>query len=193
MQPLWRDDNGALLQVRAADAPDAADDQAFSLWRIPGRKRLAHAGSQLVVTAEHGPHCVRASLSTGLEEGAACGLVVPLDTHLRTRLADYQTQARAIRGEVPRPSFRQASRASLLHPRALQALDAAQAGACQREVAEVLFGLDAVRLRWSADGELRAQVRHLISRAKGLMHGGYLTLAGVRRRHASAPGDEPMR
>jgi hypothetical protein len=76
---------------------------------------------------------------------------------------------------------------------ALQALDASQAGARHRDIAGALFGVDAVRTRWTPDGELRAQVRHLLRRAEGLMRGGYLALAGVRRQHTGAPGDEPAR
>ena len=177
--------------MRAAGARDATAREPFSLWRIPGQKRLAHAGSELIVAAMSGPHCLRASLSTALEDGAAYGFTVPLDAHLRTRLAGYQAQALAIRGEMPRPAFRPMTRASLLHLRAIHALDAAQAGARQRDIAELLFGAGAVRSRWTADSELRAQVRHLLNRAEGLMRGGYLALAGVRHRHASAPGDEP--
>ncbi len=192
VHPLWATGTDDLLQVRSASAHTATARQRFSLWRIPGRKRLTHAGAALIITAEHGPHCVRASLSTELEEGAAYGFAVPLDAHLRTRLSDYQMQARALQGERPQSSFRQLSRTSLLHLRALQALDAAQAGARHRDIAEALFGCDAVRSRWSADGELRAQVRHLLSRAQGLMRGGYLTLAGVRRGLLPAPGDEPV-
>ena len=188
--PLWAASTDELLQVRAVGAHDATAREAFSLWRIPGRKRLAHAGSELIVAAMSGPHCLRASMSAALADGAAYGFAVPLDAHLRTRLAGYQAQARAIRGEVPRPAFRPATRASLLHLRAIHALDAAQAGARQRDIAELLFGADAVRSRWAADSELRAQVRHLLNRAEGLMRGGYLALAGVRHRHAGAPGDE---
>ena len=192
MQPRWIADTDDLLQVRPASAHPATTRPAFSLWRIPGRKRLAHVGVALMITAEHGPHCVRASLAMELEEGAPCGFAVPLDAQLRTRVPEYHAQARVIAGEVPRPSFRQASRTSLLHLRALQALDAVQAGARQRDIAEALFGLEAVRLRWSADSELRAQIRYLLTRAQGLMRGGYLALAGVRRGHVAAPGDKPM-
>lgn len=193
VQPLWATGTDDLLQVRPASAHTAMARQAFSLWRIPGRKRLAHAGSQLIITAEHGPYSLRAALTAELEEGGPCSFAIPLDTQLRMRLSEYQAQARAIRGEVHQPSFRRPSRNSLLHLRALQALDAAQAGARHRDIAEALFGLDAMRSRWSADGELRAQVRHLIARAEGLMRGGYLALAGVHRWHVPAPGDEPLR
>jgi hypothetical protein len=136
-------------------------------------------------------------LSTALEHGAAYGLTVPLDAHLRTRLTGYQAQANAIRGQRPPVAAKKVTRASLLHLHALQALDASQAGANHRDIAGVLFGLDAVRKRWTADSELRAQVRHLLTRAEGLMRGGYLALAGVRQQPigvpCSAPGDEPTR
>ncbi len=156
---------------------------------------MSHAGSQLSLTVEQGPHRLRASLSTEIEDGAPYGLTVPLDAHLRTRLTGYQVQANAIQGKWPAVDARKITRASLLHLHALQALDGSQAGAHHRDIAWALFGADAVRTRWTADGELRAQVRHLLTRAKGLMRGGYLALAGVRQQHVGppriAPGDEP--
>jgi len=140
---------------------------------------------------EHGPNRLQASLSTELMDGVAYGLTVPLDAHLRTRLTGYQVQANAIQGQWPPVSAKKVTRASLLHLHALQALDASLAGARHRDIAGALFGVDAVRTRWTADSELRAQVRHLLTRAEGLMRGGYLTLAGVRQQHPNAPGDEP--
>jgi hypothetical protein len=158
---------------------------------------LAHAGEQLSLTVEQGPNHLRASLAKDLKDGSPYGLTVPLDSQLRTRLSGYQVQANAIHGEWPSVDARRITRASLLHLHALQALDAWQAGAHHREIAGVLFGLDAVRKRWTADSELRAQVRHLLTRAEGLMRGGYLALAGVRQQHVvaprSTPGDEPTR
>jgi len=158
---------------------------------------VVHTGEQLSFTAEHGQHRLRALLSTALADGSAYGLAVPLDTHLRTRLSGYQMQANAIQGKWPSVDARRITRASLLHLHALQALDASQAGAQHRDIAVALFGADAVRMRWTADGELRAQVRHLQTRDEGFMRGGYLALAGVRQQHidvpCSAPGDEPAR
>ncbi len=177
--------------MRAAFTHDSTASLAFDLWKIPGRKRLTHAGTQLNIKAEHEPNRLRASLSTELENGMAYGLTVPLNTHLRTRLTVYQVQANAIQGQWPPVAAKKVTRASLLHLHALQALDASQAGAHHRDIAGALFGADAVRKRWTADSELRAQVRHLLTRAEGLMRGGYLALAGVRQQHVSAPGDGP--
>jgi hypothetical protein len=61
---------------------------------------------------------------------------------------------------------------------ALQALDGVRAGATQREIAEALFGVAEVESRWSADGELRAYVRHLIRRGRTYSNGGYRKLLG---------------
>ena len=194
-RPLWTAAADALLQVRTFRAHDTSTGPVFSLWKIPGRKYLSHAGSQLNIKAEHGSNRLRASLATALETGVAYGLTVPLDTHLRTRLTGYQVQANAIQGQWPPVAAKKVTRASLLHLHALQALDASQAGAHHRDIAGALFGVDAVRTRWTADGELRAQVRHLLTRAEGLMGGGYLALAGVHQQYVgpprSAPGDEP--
>ena len=140
---------------------------------------------------------LRVSLSFELEDGAAYSLLVPLDPSSHTRLPEYQGQARVFGGEFPQPNARLIGRAALLHLLALQALDGLQTGAHHRDIAGALFGVDTVRKRWTADSELRAQVRHLLTRAEGLMRGGYLALAGVRQQHIgvprSAPGDEPTR
>lgn len=191
--PLWSTCTNALLHLRATGEQDAPVAKTFSTWRIPGRKRISHAGNELVITTGNWPYRLRASLSTELEDGDACCVVVPIDVPLHARQPAYQMQARVIRGEVARPTSRPATRAALLHLRALQALDATQAGARHRDIAGVLFGADAVHLRWTADSELRAQVRHLINRAEGLMRGGYLALAGVCQQTTHTPGDEPER
>jgi hypothetical protein len=72
----------------------------------------------------------------------------------------------------PRPTL-----AALLELHTLQALDAALAGASLREIAEGLFGADAVAADWHADGDLRARVRRLVRRGDALMRGGYRRLA----------------
>ena len=64
----------------------------------------------------------------------------------------------------------------MLHMRTLQALDGTLAGASQRGVAEVLFGITAVADGWYDDGDLRAQVRRLIRRGQTLMRGEYRRL-----------------
>jgi hypothetical protein len=69
--------------------------------------------------------------------------------------------------------------ASLHHLHTLQALDGARAGASQRRIAEVLYGVERVLQQWHTDSALRAQVRHSLARGAALMHGGYRRLAGL--------------
>ncbi len=192
-QPLWLSSSDDLLHVRAAHANNAAA-RRFDLWRIPGRKRLAFDGPDLALTADLSAQRMRLSLSGALSDGTAYASAVPLTPHMRGQLDAFNAQAQALEGHAPRPEpARPITRAALLHLRALQALDASQAGASHRDIAQALFGLEAVVLRWHEDGELRAHVRHLLRRAEALMNGGYLALAGVLDPAAKHPGDEPMR
>lgn len=136
---------------------------------------------------------LRMSLADDLCDGAAYTCAVPLGPGLRGQLEAFNAQAQALQGHAPaEDSPRAVTRAALLHFRALQALDGAQAGASHRDIAQAIFGLEAA-VRWHADGELRAQVRHLLRRAVAYVGGGYLSLAGIQRSAADAPGDEPMR
>lgn len=191
--PLWLSSTDGLLHVRAVRAHGAVT-RRFDLWRIPGRKRLAMDGHDLALTADLSALRMRLSLSGTLEDGGAYVGAVPLTPGLRGQLDGYREQAQALEGHAPEiPPVRPATRAALLHLRALQALDASQAGASHRDIAQALFGLEAVVLRWHDDGELRAQVRHLLRRAEAFMHGGYLSLASVLDPAAKPPGDEPVR
>lgn len=129
---------------------------------------------------------MRLSLSGTLADGAAYASAVPLTPSLRGQLGTFNAQAQALEGHAPRVDpARAVTRAALLHLRALQALDASRAGASHRDIAEALFGLEAVVLRWHEDGELRAQIRHLMRRAEESMAGGYLAMAGAHERTAT--------
>ena len=190
---MWLSSSDGLLHVRAVHALGTAT-RRFDLWRIPGRKRLAMDGHDLTITADLSALRMRLSLSGTLEDGGAYVGAVPLTPCLRGQLDGYHEQTQALEGNAPQISHvRSATRAALLHLRALQALDASQAGASHRDIARALFGLEAVVLRWHEDGELRAQVRHLLRRVEFFMNGGYLSLAGVLDPAAKPPGDEPVR
>lgn len=196
--PLWLTDGADLLRVRALRADDAStrepDARPFDLWRVPGRKRLDSSSDAVVLTASIGARHARIQLDAGLANGSTYVCTVPLTSQLRGQIAEFQTSAALLDGDPLRHIHaRPVSRAGLLHLRALQALDAMQARASHRDLAIALFGPEAVRSQWHADGGLRAQVRHLVARAEGFMQRDYLGLAGVRHAHAGAPGDEPMR
>lgn len=167
--------------------------RCFDLWRIAGRKHLVGA-ADAVLNVSVGPRHARFLLDARVADGVPSICTVPLTPQLRHRLTEFQAAAQLLDGLSPNgPSSRPASRRGLLHLRALQALDAMQSGASHRELAIALFGVEAVRLDWHADGVMRAKVRHLVSRAEGLMRCGYLGLAGVRSEDDGVHGDEAGR
>lgn len=189
---MWLNDGDDALHVRASSTPETSA-RCFDLWRIPGRKQLAGTADALL-SVSVGPWHARILLDGALPDGAPFICTVPLTPRLRGQLLRWQALARLLQGVLPPASaVLPASRSALLHLRALQALDAMQWGASHRDLAIALFGLEAVRTGWHADSTLRAQVRHLVARARGLMRGGYLDLAGLRSGDAAAPGDETAR
>lgn len=170
------------------------DAPGFDLWRVPGSKRLILGNGDLTLTAELPTQRLQLSLAGDVTDGAAFAYAVPLTAGLRDQLNVFEAQARVLEGSTMAVSrARPITRSALLHLRALQALDAVRAGASHREVAQTLFGLREVVLRWREDGELRAQIRHLLRRAEACVSGGYLALAGVRRTPTKDPGDKRLR
>jgi len=180
-QPAWIPDPDKLVVVRRDDDP--ADQAAlFQFWRLPGRKRLIHDGTRLMLTCQLAGCVLRLGLSTTLEEGVAHAYAVRAGHRLGERWRAIETElaildaatAHRVALATGRPG-----RTPLLHMRTLQALDGTLAGASQREVAEILFGLVTVAERWDVDGDLRAQVRRLLRRGRILMAGGYNRLLHV--------------
>jgi hypothetical protein len=150
------------------------------LWRVPGRKQLLLESGELTLTIDLAAQRMQMALASDVADGIPYANSVPLNAVLRTQTDHFRPQALALQGLTSDvPATRAVTRAALLHLRALQALDASLAGASHRSLAQALFGLEAVQRRWHGDSELRAQVRHLISRGEGLMRGGYLVLAGI--------------
>ncbi|MBN8750026.1 MAG: DUF2285 domain-containing protein, partial [Variovorax sp.] len=128
--------------MRAAGAhhapASAHPEHHFNLWRIPGRKHLI-AGAGFILSVSIGSRHARILLDAGLAEGSAYVCTVPLTAHLRGQFAEFQALAGLLEGmalsDMP---ARSATRAGLLHLRALQALDAMQAGASHRDLAIAL-------------------------------------------------------
>ena len=178
-QPAWFPNHGGVLQVYPdADPPQDAD--AFEFWNVPGRKYLLNDGKSLVLTAHWPGCCVRLALAPGLENGMAflyamracaapCARYRALAAELDALTAATGTKPAGAARARPTP-------AALQELHTLQALDATLAGATLREVAEGLFGVDAVT-DWHSDGGLRSRVRRLVQRGDALMRGGYRRLA----------------
>ena len=180
--PDWFPDPSSVVQVYP-DADPTTDALLFQLWRIPGRKHLTHDGKRLVLTTQLVDRMLRMAISPALEDGMAYAYAVRAGCQLRERWRAIEADlamldaASAHRSAI---TMDRPGRTAMLHMRTLQALDGTLAGASQRGVAEVLFGISAVAERWYDDSDLRAQVRRLIRRGQTLMGGGY--------RHLLQPG-----
>lgn len=162
--------------VRATSVRAYATATLFDPWRFPGLKQLVHTGDDLFFGARTGASVARVCLAPNFDPGLPCRITLPAGI-------EQKAGELALRSLSPDPALNlssTATRVQLLHMRCLQALDALQAGLRQRDIAAAVFGAEAVDTNWHTDGELRAQVRHLIGRARALVDGGYLALAGVR-------------
>jgi hypothetical protein len=176
--PAWFPDHDAVVQLYP-DADPPPDALAFEFWGIPGHKHLIHDGKRLVMVTLWPGCCLRLAFAPGLADGMAyayamraCAMPCSRYHALAAELDKLTTDAVPAAATRPRPSP-----AALQELHTLQALDATLVGASLREVAEGLFGADAVAEGWYADGGLRSKVRRLVQRGKVLMHGGYRRLA----------------
>ncbi|HBP1971181.1 TPA: DUF2285 domain-containing protein [Pseudomonas aeruginosa] len=178
--PAWFPDHDAVVQLYP-DADPPPDAYTFEFWRVPGRKHLIHDGKRLVLVSRWPGCCLRLALAPGLEDGMAylyatracatpCARYRALVAELDKLAVLPDAMPAVMTRERPSPTQLQE-----LHT--LQALDATLAGASLREVAEGLFGVDAVATDWHADSALRARVRRLVRRGEALMRGGYRSLA----------------
>ncbi|MDH5835335.1 DUF2285 domain-containing protein [Luteimonas kalidii] len=157
------------------DDPAAA---RFDLWAIPGAKSLTVDGADLHLHVRAGSELIGLVLSERLHDGDHFACVVPVGATIQRarQLLDLAFGLLRRPRVGTRTSVSRPSRSAVVHARALQALDGALAGASQREIAIAAFGEARVAVDWSADSELRAQVRYLIQRGRALMEGQYRTL-----------------
>jgi hypothetical protein len=180
--PHWLNTRAHAIRVVPDDNAES-NDCPFEFWRLPGRKALQHEGHGLVLTTRWPGCCARLVLAPELHDGMPHAFAMSACREPRSRYQNMATDldrlAAASRCEPsavarPRPS---PGAMQALHT--LQALDAAQAGASLREIAEGLFGATEVAADWHADSALRARVRRLVQRGRALVNGGYRELAGL--------------
>ena len=186
IQPLWRPEPDLLVRLTADAGNDAAEAPRFSLWAIAGRKSLVHDGSRLVLFVFMADRVLRIAIAANLSDGDAFAYVVPAGARTQDRWNAVGTVRAVLEGgRIPETSAVpiRPDRVALAHMRSLQALDGVLAGASQREIASVIFGSSRVHESWCADGDLRAQTRHLIRRGRAFMNGGFARLVtGAARR-----------
>lgn len=178
--PAWFPDHDAVVQLYP-DADPPPDACAFEVWRVPGRKQLIHDGKRLVLVSYWPGCCLRLALAPGLEDGMAYlygtrACATP-SARYRTVAAKLDALSAATAATPAAVARARPMPGAVLELHTLQALDATLAGASLREVAEGLFGADAVAADWHKDGALRARVRRLVRRGDALMRGGYRRLA----------------
>lgn len=178
--PAWLPGHPCAAQLHP-DIDPPLDAVAFELWRIPGHKHLVHDGRCLMLATRWPGCCLRLTLAPGLEDGMAyvyairaCDMPCARHCVLRAELDKLAVAAEGPPAAAARP---RPAPTALQELHSLQALDATLAGASLREVAEGLFGTDAVVHGWYADGGLRSRVRRLVRRGLTLMRGGYRHLA----------------
>lgn len=178
--PAWFPDHDAVVQLYP-DADPPPEAYAFEFWRVPGRKHLIHDGKRLVLVSRWPGCCLRLALAPGLEDGMAYLYAIRA---CATPCARYRAlvaeldKLTALPDAVPAAvAYSRPTLAAVQELHTLQALDATLAGTSLREVAEGLFGVDAVAADWHPDSALRARVRRLVRRGEALMRGGYRSLA----------------
>ena len=161
--PAWCPEPAGVVQFHPDLAP-AEDAVPFDFWHIAGHKHLLHDGLHLSLTAWLPGRWRRVVLASGLEQGMPYVHAVH----------DGDSEPHGTDESAPWfVSRTRPGRAALLEAHTLQALDATLAGAALRQVAEALYGADAVASDWHADSALRARVRRLAQRGAVLMRGGY--------------------
>jgi hypothetical protein len=167
----------ALAIVPAGEV--SATAPAFSVWRLSGPKTLSvQARHDLVLATGVGGAALALTVDAGLLLGDAYAFRVPAAAEPEEAVRVMVGVRSAMQGAASSAdeSSSPVSRTALVHLRALQTLDGIAAGASHRTLARVLFGAEEVTRRWTADGELRAQVRYLVRRARALRDGGYRSL-----------------
>ena len=180
--PDWLNVRACAIRVIPDDDP-APEASPFVLWRLPGRKQLQHDGRSLVLFARWPGCCVRLMLAPELHDGMPHAFAVRACrepcTRYRDMANDLDQLAAASRCEPSAATRPRPSPSTLQALLTLQALDANQAGASLRDIAEGLFGSAEVASDWHADSALRARVRRLVQRGRSLVDGGYRELAGL--------------
>jgi len=145
----------------------------FAFWQLPGHKRLLHDGKRLALMTDWPGNRLHFALAPGLEDGMAFAYAVRAGTSASSLRQPTNTITTATQAAPAAVTHSRPIATALLELHTLQALDATLAGASLREVAEGLFGTDAVAANWYADGGLRSKTRRLVQRGDALMHGGY--------------------
>ena len=152
----------------------------FCLWCVPGKKRAFHDGNRIRIACSSSTDTFRVSTSLAFSEGESCAFMVSAHDDIDAQW-DIISALMRLLGQKSREADRARkslypTREAIVQMRTLQALDGALLGASHRAIAAALFGYKEGVLRWHADGDVRARVRHLVRRGRAFMDGGYRAL-----------------
>ncbi|MCR9196996.1 MAG: DUF2285 domain-containing protein, partial [Hyphomonas sp.] len=173
---FWRRDAISGL-LRAGVRQQHNDHVApYDLWSEPGRKVISVGGdeAQLLIRTARADHRML------FEEPSDITDCIPLELRLDAPNGDRRQFDAARQFLFERSCERGPSLP--IHPRAplmmqmLQTIDGRASGASQREVAEVIFGVETVAAEWTVSDRLKARVRYLEKRGRFFVDGGYRQL-----------------
>jgi hypothetical protein len=176
-RPVWRAEWLPRVLIAEAAHVAAARDR-FDLTRFAGIAVVVcdDAGSERVLLSD-GAASLRVDIVTGSVLAGPVCLVYRLAglAAVRAPLDTLQGLLRLCRsGRLHRPALRSRNRRLIL---LLRAHDALQAGASQREIAEVLLSGEAARARWRTEvPSLRLRAQRLAKGAQAMADGGYRSL-----------------
>jgi hypothetical protein len=187
--PSWQPEPSDTIHLCKDPAPRGSGGR-FSLWRIAGRKSLHPVGCCLVLSIALSSGTLRIAIERNLCGDDDYAYVIRPGAHAQQQLHGLMQCDALLQGRASRctAAVLPANRVAIAHMRSLQALDGILAGASHREIAAALFGVSRIESDWHADGELRAQVRHLIRRGEAWRQAGYVDLlkSDLRKRVGAA-------
>ncbi|KRA84098.1 DNA -binding domain-containing protein [Altererythrobacter sp. Root672] len=175
-RPIWRSEVFPRTLVVTAWKQGAAEDR-FDIRRF--------ATLAVLVRSEGGEHLLLGDGRTSLRLDIAAGSLLEGPVRLAYELgglagiegplATLSGLVRLCRsGRLGQPAVRSRNRRRVL---LLRAFDALEAGARQREIAQVLLSAEAARARWRTEvPSLRLQSQRLVGGARAMARGGYLSL-----------------
>jgi hypothetical protein len=188
--PVWIASSPSVAAL--ATAGISAGVPTFSIWLARRSRTLLHDGRWIHLRVGPGYCPTELTFPPELAEGSPFSFQITPGrfqrlSWLAARQANEILTATSA-NSISAATF-PARRTATAHMRMLQALDGRAAGASHRQIAAAIFGNQMVLCSWSADGELRAQVRYLLRKSAQLAFIGYRQLAGLEE---SLTGDSSV-
>lgn len=177
---FWRPDVVSGVMRAGARQHGAVSTPLFDLWAEPGRKAVSISSDGALAIIKTGSEIYRLLFESPDDLAGRIALELRLDA-----IGANEDEMEAVRGfllehkklhaKSPGASFRP-HRHALKMMQMLQAADGRSAGESYRQIAEVLFGAEAVAEDWNDRGLFKARTRYLVKRGTHFIRGGYRQL-----------------